>query len=176
MRVNTAIIGALAAMGSAEAGFLSSLFRSRRPAPISGGSCGPCVGTQACNPCPPPPCTTALRTGCSTAMVLPIVQAPIMMAAPSCGSAPCAPAPQTCGTPTCPPKTHVIQEVHSRPVKVKEVVMTPVVHERTVEQKYIVNKLVQVPQQPVCMPVCPPTTPSCVPCGASQLGSIGNTY
>ena len=196
MRVNTAILCAFATIGSTEALFGRS--RARRGGMLM-GSCGPCIGTQPCNPCPPLPCTSSFRNGCSGSMMqapmmqpafqapmmqpvfqapmiqpmfqapmmqpmhqAPMIQAPAMMTQPACGAPPCTQVQQPCGQPTCPPKVQVVQEVHSRPKIVEEVVMTPVVHKRTVQENYVVNKVVQIPQQPVCMPVC--ATPTCVPC------------
>ena len=157
MRFTSAIVGAAVTIGSSDA-FLG-LHRTRTQVNVNCGSS--CSGTQQIAQ----PCTQSFRSGCSA----PMVQAPMMpmMPAPMMQSA-----PQSCGS-TCPPKQVVVQEVHRRPVTVNRVEYKPVVTQHTIEEEYRVNKIVNIPQQPVCQMVCPSATPSCTPCsGAAHMNAF----
>lgn len=148
MRFTSALLGAAVTIGSTDA-FLGLHRRHTQVNVNCGSACN--TGAQACN--------QSFRSGCQAPMppmpVAPMIQAPMMPAAPACGA-------------TCPPKQVVVQEVHRRPRTINHVEYKPVVTQHTVEEQVVVNKVVNIPQQPICQPVCPSATPSCVPCGSNN--------
>ena len=176
MRINSAIVLAAVSVGSADAlfGFLRRFRKTKKNSSNCNSCCAQnnCQATTVCHSSVTVECSTVVQQNAIvTALHDPCFNAScsqpaVTMMANPCNTPSCSPMVTPCSAPTCPPTEIIVQEVKTRPVKIKTVEYKPVIKKRTIQETYIVNKRVKINQAPVCQPVCPPSLVTCILCPA----------